>query len=506
MEGCLSIGDSIVLRPHWKSWMRLWRVYHWIARSGLLQQLFPDAEIRLGDPAMSAFQVIAQHEMEGVEKDKQPAWVAQLPIQVRRHIHANRAHEALDPVFMIINEIPFTGIQCTTMEDGLLQQVVDGFNLRRLRRTRQLSFLHIPAVNDTYQPFRNLYLERYGHGRFAHTFDVFIIGMLIAKGVNLSYRDEVKLGFATATHDALTPGGGDTTKIIDRLGLDEDRNYPEILTGEAWREFVRRFNFTQKEIWAIIRNEGLLGKLLDIADKIAYVANDTKWFRSLFPSEWPDLAGTQMINQLVTRYPLVCGIWDSVRVQGENPYFTNAKRLGVFLELRAILGTHLYWHPGARIEEVMLANIILKPLYRAGILTREFLLAVGDDELAYFLKKTLGTVTDTENTLLCFRYQTHIRGFKSKEAATHFEVELKRNGCQCVVLEEAPAQLKVPLDWLVRSKKGIQPFGDAEPEHAAKIMELSTPRDRYRVYWVENSAFSRNLTDALRRVIPALPR
>jgi hypothetical protein len=76
-------------------------------------------------------------------------------------------------------------------------------------------------------------------------------------------------------HDIATPLGGDITKHA-LFGLDEEENFTEYLSHypEVITFISENYHISIDELQKCIQNEGVAGKLLDIADRIAYTFRD----------------------------------------------------------------------------------------------------------------------------------------------------------------------------------------------------------------------------------------
>jgi len=48
-----------------------------------------------------------------------------------------------------------------------------------------------------------------------------------------------------------------------------------LLVGPVWQKLATKYGLLAERLIAIVKNQGVLGELLDLADKIAYVAFDS---------------------------------------------------------------------------------------------------------------------------------------------------------------------------------------------------------------------------------------
>lgn len=178
-------------------------------------------------------------------------------------------------------------------------------------------------------------------------------------------------------HDIATPPYGDPTKEIDPEVLDEEVAVQRVL-DKFDLSALGRFNFDKQTVLDAIAGKGKLGKMLDIADKIAYTSVDTfhfvgdvledfaryDAFLNPEPTDPQALERTiKPIKELLTNDDKWANIYRDVRLGGsDEPFFTDAHRLSTFLELRARIHKGLYLNPHCRAQD-MLYKMLIKPLY-----------------------------------------------------------------------------------------------------------------------------------------------
>jgi hypothetical protein len=181
---------------------------------------------------------------------------------------------------MIVPSFPYTGLGGYVVDvdsETLIGGAFAAFNLSRLSDIRQLAWLTIPVLDEDRKE-ADYYPMRHEHTRLVHVLDVAaLVTALIAK-LELSSCEANTLVLAAITHDARTPAGGDTTKLIDRKFFDEDLHYAELLDGEGVPELLERFNVPRQLLVETVHGKGVLGRLLDVADKTAYLSRDASIF------------------------------------------------------------------------------------------------------------------------------------------------------------------------------------------------------------------------------------
>lgn len=238
------------------------------------------------------------------------------------------------------------------------------FKLQRLEGIKQLAFLQPTTLEE-----KNIYHllgEHFHHTRFFHS-------LVLARTLELMMRRnhfqprEINLAIASSlVHDLATPAYGDPTKEIDPEALDEEKNLEKFFLENKIGDFTK-YGFTNQEILHVVKNEGTIGKLLDIADKIAYTATDIYFYsgnpyRNIDPD---DLLKSifEPINATIRANPKWANIFNDVNVNDNGePYFTDVSRLGTFLELRSRMHVALYLNPHCRGLD-MIYKLLLTPLY-----------------------------------------------------------------------------------------------------------------------------------------------
>lgn len=200
---------------------------------------------------------------------------------------------------------------------------------------------------------------------------------------------------AAVSHDSLTPAGGDTTKGVDQAAFDEDKNYADLFKNlpadqrRDWQQIMTKWNLSEEKLAEIVQGKGVLGRVLDIADKISYVANDVHQYlnMSILPDTVVAQPDFQKIESLASRKDAVCGLWSDVVVDGEQVYFSSPERLADFLVLRGLMFRNLYQNPQARTARHVLLSATTQALYRTGKVNSAEFINLIDDHLV----KNIGT-------------------------------------------------------------------------------------------------------------------
>lgn len=339
--------------------------------------------------------------------DVEPAWVARLPKDVRVCIRRDWAMtDGIDPL-AIVPKFPLTGIGYIICDDALATDACRTFNLFRLGRVKQLSFLHDPVLRENNPSASAIMFE---HTRYLHSLDAYVLGSLVFENnrapiENWYHRvggncDQLESSFRTAviSHDALTPAGGDSVKLVDPQAFDEEAHFPELLVGKQWENFRKRWNVNGELMAAIVRGEGLLGKILDLVDKTSYIARDAVAYymspmtKKSFRRRPYSSTGYFAINDILSKAGNVCGLWESAKVLRDDLVIGDVGRLEKFLVLRALLFRELYYNPASRFFEYMIGRGVVKYLYDRKLVTRDELLTNDDGWISRLIDKTFGTM------------------------------------------------------------------------------------------------------------------
>lgn len=398
-----------------------------------------------------------------------------------REILAQGNH--IEPLTTIV-QLPFTGIDYLLLENGLIEKTLRTFGLFRLQRIRQLGFLTDPVVTEHGAPGLAL---QFDHTRYGHILDTMVIMALIARNNRLSPELQNTACVAALCHDALTPAGGDSTKLIDPAAFDEDAHFGELLAHTDWATLQNEYIVDQTALVNAVQGQGILGTLLDLADKIAYVARDLGYYLARFrlggPTGYPD--SYFRVARLVEQDQYICGIWDAVRVVGNRVVITDTERLAQFLRLRALMFRVLYYHQGARFLEFMFAKVIVQYLYETGKLTRTALLEMDD----YELEKVIDEFVNRRYAIMNISTvgDPHVEVFRSAEAAYARETELISRGIVLTLGEDLSRVPTAGTHFLVRTRHGrILPLAKADPQAAAEIEAIARVEEPFRLYYLPN--------------------
>lgn len=271
--------------------------------------------------------------------------------------------------------LPYSDINGWVYETEFLAKArrrLDIEGLSGIRSLSQVSFAMVDQASDIAIPIAELPENRLNHSLVvARTMEA------IMRNNDFS-EDEVNLGIVSALlHDIATPGAGDATKSLDPEVLHEEDYWWENLDEEAWK-FIESTGADFTMIDNIIHNRGVLGKILDIADRIGYVMLDLK-----------QIGEDPILPDLGNIYKDV--VYDRER---NEVYFNDSERLKVFLGIRAKLFRDVYINPYSQSTDYIFARL-LNPYYsrdenEEGRLLPEQLRVMSDEDLKKFLSAKYG--------------------------------------------------------------------------------------------------------------------
>lgn len=384
----------------------------------------------------------------------------------------------------LVVEHPLSELDGVYIENPLAQSLLRTAPIRRLKGVSQLGFL----VNNT----ENRRRDGFFYTRYEHTLTVTEIGegILRQNGVN---EDTINLAVAASMlHDVATPSFGDATQALDPLELDEEDHWADAINTRI-TTLLNRYHISKEQIDAIIHNRGILGKVLDIADRTAYVSEDLdQWangsFRRFESWFWsPDLEAlpeeyrmdyftyTNLIRRMGDIYEDVMIDQDT-----QDVYFKDVEKLRPFLYYRAALHAGMYMHPLNIGRETMFAEM-LRPFY-----TRDETQAMQDP--ARLSPSKLRRMTDYELEdhihehgsreqwavyahLRFFHWVSSFEKFDTLEQASRRADEIARTGARVVGIQEVKG-FNPSTDFRVMDKQGrVLPYREADPEGTELIDE-----------------------------------
>ena len=251
--------------------------------------------------------------------------------------------------------LPFSDLNRWISEDSLIKEAAGAFRIwGRLHEIRALSFLSYVGPNPEKQ-----YFIGYTHSRLDHSLVVSIAAGEIARLNNLSQTDRNTLEIAGLLHDIATPALGDATKSIDSDNLGEEKFWQELLDKKG-RAFLKEREIKIETIDEIIKNRGILGQILDIADRITYTMKDLHNVIGETESKINIHPYLIELRYPLSHYPQIGNIYKDVVVdQNKGTVFLQTPINLVYSCFLGLLCIGIYtWNRRVR-EEIFLSQILL---------------------------------------------------------------------------------------------------------------------------------------------------
>lgn len=383
--------------------------------------------------------------------------------------------------------LPFSGLNRWVEEDRLLFRAFVEFGIApRLAEIRALSFLSYVGPDPEQQ-----YFIGYSHDRLDHSLVVAMTAGEIGRLNNLPQKDTDTLEASGLLHDIATPALGDATKSIDPENLDEEKFWQQSLS-ESGESLLGEEGLEREAIDDIIRNHGVLGQVLDIADRITYTMKDlfnvighTKNNIDIYPY-------LMELRYPLSHHPNIGNIYKDVVVDQKKDivFFADSQHLGVFLLLRALMHKHLYIGPTSQGRDFFVANLI-KPLYSTDdsqLLNPKILRQMVDRELLNLLAKHYqfprlqGEWLYRQLTNWYPRYERCETQEEANEKAKYLGQEFLVMGIkECKGFDTGLSYLT--LD----ENQKVVPFEEADPDMARQIREIENDTRAVYVFYADVS-------------------
>lgn len=438
-----------------------------------------------GVSPMTALAVLAGLVCDGEDGNGALPLPAGIPDSVRRHLARLAAMGPGNDFMFSTPGIPYTHVSYQIRYDGMLEQVMKASNLWRLAGIGQLGFIHQPEASRLGM---EAMASRFGHDRFMHSCHAAAIaGLILANHEGVLGRDECLHGLVgTLLHDLMTPAGGDTIKLLNRQAFDEDRNFGMLFMQDAWLTASRRYGLRNDRLLAIVDEIDEVGKIKDIADKIAYVCLDA-WMM-VTATRYVERDGScptyDAVHRHLEEHPFVGDVWECVRVVDGQVAFTDARRLAAFLKLRALMFRDLYHNPETRYPQFVYVECILRHLYKTGRLTARQLLTEHDNFIIRLMERELDVCWP--EMLMSGLGTIAYRTFEYLDDAQSYAQACKDRG-EIVLLEDLSRLITSGTTFPVLDDGGrARPLVDVCGAEAAEIIDVCRQACRITVYHIAN--------------------
>lgn len=390
---------------------------------------------------------------------------------------------------------PLAGCSYSLLSGGIVESAITTLGLRRLDKVRVLATLHDPrAALNGGKPAD----WRFPHSRFLHVCDAAAILNRVGLNNNLSSKLLRHGKLAAISHDALTPAHGDAVKLIDPRAFDEDANIGKLFTKPEIKEWLKRQGIELDLVIRTVQGQGLLGALLDWADKIAYLSRDLFYYITRFDLRGIEGHEANFLETVKAVSELAFGfnVWESLRVLNDQVYGMNPEQVYAFLKLRALAIRQIYRDPWTRFMEIFFDRVVVWDLYQTGRITSDELLIIDDQHLDEIIAEVVGH-DQPFNHPSCLG-KLGVETFAKADEALKRQEELEGNGRSCVSVIDVVGRIKSATRLLCENRGKVMAFKDAKPEWAQEIEEICASKP-YRVYYILDPDLKPTYLEPLRR-------
>jgi HD superfamily phosphohydrolase len=386
-----------------------------------------------------------------------------------RNRHLNFVDEWEDNIGLEIIKLPFSSFDFWIDEEfeGLFYEVKSNQAFCRLGAISQLGYL-VPPLDEKDKDYTNIsyIVPIFPHTRWIHSLLTGVLMEIILAKNQFCFSKRSPIVLAAVLHDIATAAGGDSVMRISPE-LEEEKNFSEVVRKNSWNKVLKRkYDFDLEIAAGWVKGEGLYGKLLDVVDKISYTAMDCFHLGS---------QKNGAVRQFCLQHPLIMDVWQDVRVNDQEVYFSDAERLYNFLLLRAFEHKELLYDPRCRTLDFFL-TLKVGDLYQQGIITKEDLLN-GDND---WLERVLA-IYFPDN------FKTYISpddyGWKKFKTQAEQEKFIKSVGDNFDHAEYIKG-FNTGLDWKVEYKGGVRPLCEViNKEKVRKLEQINESIKGYCVYY-----------------------
>jgi hypothetical protein len=172
-------------------------------------------------------------------------------------------------------ELPFSDLIGRLQKGDLAWDAYRNLPLARLGGIKQLSFLVLVRAESKKQLSTGFDHDRLGHSVPTGKIIEVVLRRNPDPAKSAAEFEHLVEAAVTAglAHDIATVGGGEAIKKIDPKNLGEENHWKDVLDKKAKR-FLKDRGISLSELDRMIHNKGVLGQVLDIADRISYVMLD----------------------------------------------------------------------------------------------------------------------------------------------------------------------------------------------------------------------------------------
>lgn len=400
--------------------------------------------------------------------------------------------------FSFFENLPYSDFKRWVPEDSIYEEALNKIPaLNRLNGIKALSFLSYVGPKP-----KEAYFVEFTHTRLDHTLTVALIGEEILKQNGIP-KDQINLYIVAALlHDIATPAYGDATKQVDMKNLHEEDHWWDVLDQKG-KDFVVQYG-TKEMIDNIIKNQGMLGKVLDIADRITYTMKDMGGIQISIPlvSE-PFNPYLAELDNIISKNPKLGNIYKEVGVdqKKQDVFFNNADNLNIFLNLRAHLYQKLYLYPTNQARDFLIAKAIAQIYSKDenAILSPEKLRKISDYDLMHVLADYYKRHAIGMHPLLT-NWSPEFERFDSMDRAKKKEKELKQKHDITVVGINECKGFDPAIEYKVADGYRYVEFKKYNPLAANKIEKTCNSTKGIFLFWTKKPKENQT-TELLKKIL-----
>lgn len=264
--------------------------------------------------------------------------------------------------------------------------------------------------------------------------------------------------------------------------LDYMAHYPEL------SEYIEKtFDISLEEIHEFIKNEGIIGKILDVADRFAYTARDVYNVVGMAQNSDKDDTHVNTLAHIIKKNPTLFDAIMEITIENNQLIFEHPETLQDILLLRANMHNLIYLNSYLRAREEHF-GLILQYLVQEGFLSLEQLQKglyrdlefINEDYIFRYIWKN--NIID-HDPMITHDYFDITQCTTKEEAIKAIEALKKTNGHMPVHHLKTPP-FKPGTHYLVRHHGEVKPLAEVmDPDKLKELQALSQATSKHLVLY-----------------------
>lgn len=389
----------------------------------------------------------------------------------------------------IFEFLPYSNLKRWIYDTSIYEEAHGFLPLMRLHDVRTLSFLSF--LGKERELFR--YIEPSTHTRYDHSLVVAMVCEEILKQ-NCFPQDEINKGIlAGLVHDIATPAHGDAIKKVDPAHLDEEAFWAEAI-GQKGLDYLESYGISEEGMDQIIHGQGILGKVLDAADRITYTMKDIyNVYNALLPPSGEFDFVFFPLYDIVSKNPYIGDVYKDINIKRSTAevFFSDPEKLLDFLTLRAVVSKNYYYNPSSQGRDFLI-KLLTQPIYstdKNSLLNPVNLRVMSDEGLLTIIKNFYGIKEHVYMLGNLIDYHPKYEIFGAEDEAKKRAEELEKDSDLWVLGVNYCKGFSPATDTLVYYEGAIMPIEEAMPWKTCKLQEMS---DSVKGFYVFYSARGEN--------------